>query len=224
MTYPARYLWTLLLPAVLLLVGGCSADGQAVWQTVGAARRSAEAVDRHPLNPAFRYLRVTGGGQTALLVLGYEDASPDGPIEVWYSGDRQVIRLAQGRVVGASGLPVEWSGVVLPALPAWSQLVAREAPLAWERRRDVSPGYRYGLTDRLTLRPVPTGRAGTLVGYNPAALRWFEEHGAAGNLPPARYAVDPAAPGGAVVVYGEQCLDASFCLTWQRWPPPGRAP
>ena len=220
-----RRAWS--LPALLaasLAAVGCTADGQAVWQTVGAARRSAEAVDRQPLNPAFSYLRVTGGGQTALLVLGYLDPSPAGTVEVWYSGDRQVVRLQGGRVVGATGLPVEWSGVRLPALPTWGELIGRQAPLEWARQRDVSPGYRHGLTDRLALRPMPTARGSALVGRDPASLRWFEERSADGALPPARYAVDPMAPAGAAVVYGEQCLDATFCLTWQRWPPPGKRP
>lgn len=210
-----------LLPA-LLLAAGCSTDGQAMWQTLGTARQTARAVDQAPLNPALGYLRVTGAGQTALLVLGYVDAGPAGPVEVWYSGQRQVIRLAQGRLVGASGLPVDWSAVIVPPLPGWGELLGRETPLAWTRQRDAAPGYRHGLTDRLELRPVPAGRAGALVGRDPASLRWFEERSVDGALPAARYAVDPAAPGGPAVVYGEQCLDAAFCLTWQRWPPPGR--
>lgn len=212
------------MPA-LLGAAGCSSDGQAMWQTLGTARQSALAADRARLDPALSYLRVTGAGQTALLVLGYVDPSPAGPVEVWYTGERQVIRLAQGRLAGASGLPVDWSAVVLPPLPAWGDLLAREAPLEWVRQRDTSPGYRFGAKDRLELRPVPAGRAGALIGRDPAALRWFEERSAEGTLPPARYAVDPAAPGGPAVVYGEQCLDATFCLTWQRWPPaPGKRP
>lgn len=205
-------------------LSGCASEGLALLQATSALRGNAAAIDRQPLDPAFRYLRATGGGQTVLLALGSVEPGPRGPVEVWYTGGREVVRLEQGRLVGATGLPVEWTGVALPALPGWAQMLEHPAPLHWVRRRDVSPGYRFGLTDSLTLVPVPAGRPGALIGHDPARLRWFEERHADQALPPARYAVDPAAPGGAAVIYGEQCLDATFCITWQRWPPPGRRP
>jgi len=205
----------------LLSLAGCATEGQAFLQAFGAARESAKRADQQPLNPAFAYLRATGGGLTVLMARGSIDPSPTGPVEVWYTGGLEVIRLQQGRLVAATGLPVEWGGVVLSPLPEWREILARTEPLRWERRRDVMPGYRHGVVDRLVLVPVAAGRPGALVGYDPARLRWFEERSEDNTLPPARYALDTDGPYGPQVVYAEQCLDNRFCLTWQQWPPPG---
>lgn len=205
----------------LLSLAGCATEGQAFLQAFGAARESAKRVDQQPLNPAFAYLRATGGGLTVLMARGSIDPSPTGPVEVWYTGGLEVIRLEQGRLVAATGLPVEWGGVVLSPLPEWREILARTEPLRWERRRDVMPGYRYGVVDRLVLVPVAAGRPGALVGHDPARLRWFEERSEDNTLPTARYALDTDGPYGPRVVYAEQCLDNRFCLTWQQWPPPG---
>lgn len=206
---------------VLLSLAGCVTESRALIQAFGAGRESARRVDQQPLNPAFAYLRATGGGLTVLMARASIDPGPSGPVEVWYTGGLEIIRLEQGRLVGATGLPVEWSGVVLPPLPEWSEILTRTEPLRWERRRDVAPGYRYGLVDRLVLVPVAAGRPGALVGADPSRLRWFEERSEDNTLPPARYALDADGPDGPRVVYAEQCLDSRFCLTWQQWPPPG---
>ena len=124
-------------------------------QTLQVAFQRDAGVDSAKLNPDFRYLRVTIAGRTALLVLGYEEKDPRGPIEVWYSSGREVLRLQNGRLAGISGLPVEWRAVRLPDLPPWSSLAAAGKPFPWVRVRDVMPGYRYGVRDALTLGVAP---------------------------------------------------------------------
>ena len=47
----------------------------------------------------------------AFLVLGYVDTSSDGPVEVWYSGSGEVVRMRHGRVVGTTGLSTDWRAV-----------------------------------------------------------------------------------------------------------------
>jgi hypothetical protein len=164
---------------------------------------------------------MSADGRAALLVLGYVEPHPQGPIEVWYSAQRAVIKLQRGRLVGAVGLKTEWRRVALPELPDWSELVASAQPYPWTRRRDVMPGYRYGVLDRLTLRQVSAPARSRLVGIDPETLLWFEETAAreadGERLPPARYALDPRATGEAVV-YGEACLAQDLCFAWQRWP------
>ncbi len=94
------------------------------------------------------------------------------------------------------------------------------------------PGYRYGVRDNLVLRKIPAPSRSALQNFDAQALTWFEERVASSasgfwltklisdsgtdSLPPARYAVDLRG-GGEVVVYGEQCLTADLCFTWQRW-------
>jgi Group 4 capsule polysaccharide lipoprotein gfcB, YjbF len=223
--------------AALLLVAalsGCSAGSNAILQTLPFAYGRKPSVDTARLNPDFRYLRVTTNGRVALLVLGYVDSNPQGPVEVWYSAGREVLRLQHGRFVGAVGLTTEWRGVSLPELPSWSIAARADQAFLWTRTRDVMPGYRFGVKDALSLRVVPDPKRSELMGLDSQRLTWFEERVEAGPaaglpavfrnspaanpvLPPARYAVD-FRDGQETVVYGEQCIAPKLCFTWQRWP------
>jgi hypothetical protein len=223
--------------AVLSLVvtlSACSAGSNAILQTLPYAYGRNPSVDSARLNPNFRYLRVTIGGRVVLLAQGNVDSHPQGPIEVWYSAEREVLRLQNGRLVGAVGLTTEWRDVFLPELPSWSVAARADQAFRWTRTRDVMPGYRFGVKDALSLRVVPEPKRSALQGLDPQRLTWFEERiesepvaglfAVFGNsfaadipLPPARYAVDVQG-GRETVVYGEQCLAPELCFTWQRWP------
>lgn len=191
-------------------------------------RTAQSLVARNPriedakLNPNLRYLRVTISGRVVLLALGYLDPHPYGTIEVWYSAEREVVRLQNGRLVGAVGATTEWRNVVVPELPGWDKLASGGAPLQWSRARDVMPGYHYGLRDTLSLTLVPPPPKSALQGLDPNELTWFEERLAEDDLskttlPVARYAVQVSGTQ-SIVVYGEQCLGPQMCFTWQRWP------
>lgn len=208
------------LPAVLLW--GCAASTDPILQTLQVAFKRDAGADTAQLNPDFRYLRVTIGGRTVLLVLGYVDRDSGGPIEIWYSAEREVLKLQHGRLVGAVGMFTEWRNVRLPELPAWSALARERAPLRWERTRDVMPGYRYGVREALALGVVPAPEKSALRELDAQQLTWFEERVESSTmgekaLPPARYAVRFASSG-ETTVYGEQCLAPEVCFTWQRWP------
>ena len=223
------------LAAVFSLVAalaGCSSAGNAIVQTLPYAYGRNPGVDNARLDPNFRYLRVTVRGRVALLALGYIDSHPQGTIEVWYSAEREVLRLQDGRLVGAVGLTTEWRNVTLPELPAWSAAARDNQAFLWTRARDVMPGYRFGVKDKLELRAIEAPRRSALQGMDAQGLTWFEERAepevvaglsavfgidADALLPPARYAVDLRG-GQETVVYGEQCLAVDLCFTWQRWP------
>jgi hypothetical protein len=215
-------------------LSACSASGNAILQTLPYVYGRNPGVDSARLNPNFRYLRVTIGGRVVLLALGDVDSHPQGLIEVWYSAEREVLRLQNGRVVGAVGLTTEWRGVSLPELPSWSAAARADQAFRWTRARDVMPGYRFGVKDALSLRVVPEPKRSALQGLDPQSLTWFEERVesapiawlsgiSAGSvvsdaaLPPARYAVDLQG-GRETVVYGEECLAPDLCFTWQHWP------
>jgi hypothetical protein len=200
------------------LLAGCADSTNAFLQTFRQAWTGGPSADDVALDPRYRYLRVTLDGRVVLLALGFIDAHPRGPVEVWYSAEREALRLQNGRLAGISGLPVEWRDVRLPDLPPWPSLAAAGKPFPWVRVRDVMPGYRYGVRDALTLSVVPAPAASALRGIDPQRLVWFEERAepdAAGvePLPPARYALE-----GETVVYGEQCIAPDKCFHWQRWP------
>lgn len=177
------------------------------------------------LNPDFRYLRVVVDGRVVFLALGNEDKDARGSIEVWYSAEREVLRFQDGRLVGAVGLNTEWRSVSLPVLPSWPALARAENPTRWTRIRDVMPGYRFGVQDALVLRRIAAPGKSEMQGLDSGTLTWFEEQAAADSslrdsgkaLPLARYAVD-LRDGKELVVYGEQCLTAELCFSWQRWP------
>jgi hypothetical protein len=229
--------------AVLSLVSAlsaCSAGSNAILQTLPYVYGRNPGVDNARLNPDFRYLRVTIGGRVVLLALGNVDSHPQGPIEVWYSAEREVLRLQNGRLVGAVGLTTEWREVSLSELPSWAVAACTEQAYRWIRTRDVMPGYRYGVKDALTLEVVPAPGRSALQGLDPQRLIWFEERvepgpvarlsavfdnsaSADAALPPARYAVE-FQEGQETVVYAEQCLAPQLCFTWQRWPVQTQSP
>ena len=220
--------------ASVVLLSACSTASNAILQTLPHAYGKNAGVANARLNPDFRYLRVTIDGRLVLLVLGNVESDPAGPIEVWYSAEREVLRLQNGRLVGAVGLTTEWRNVVLPELPTWSALARAQQPYRWTRIRDVMPGYRLGVKDELSVRAVQAPQRSALQVLDPRQLTWFEERDEAepvawlsglwgrndktdAALPPARYAV--AFSGGReTVIYGEQCLAANLCFSWQRWP------
>jgi len=224
------YLRAVFLAALLL--SGCTGATSAIVDTFQSAARnwSGAARGEPQLNPDFSYLRLTIDGRVAYLAgVNIDDRHP-GAEQVWFSGNREVIRLLDGRVTGAVGTTTEWRGVLLPQLPSWSVL-AKSGEFQWSRVRDVMPGYRFGVKDALTLRVIQPPDKSALQGVDPRSLTWFEERVQAPRfaastdsislegfeaLPPARYAV-ALAGGNEQVVYGEQCLAPAFCFSWQRW-------
>jgi hypothetical protein len=175
------------------------------------------------LNPSYRYLRVSVKGlASALLVLGYVDHDPQGDIEVWYSAEHEVVKTQNGRIVGTSGLPMDWRSVrFTDAPPAWDSLTQASSTLT--RVRDEMPGYRYDIADQLTLSRM----AGVPSIVLPASLpldiakryQWVRESqsGAQPGLPDSWYALEKV-DGKSQVAYSYQCLSKQLCLNLQRWP------
>lgn len=177
------------------------------------------------LNPTYRYLRVEVDGRApALLVLGYVDTHPQGDIEVWYSAKREVIKTQNGRIVGTTGLEVDWRAVRFQtAPPPWTNDLTQEG--RYQRSRDEMPGHRYAITDQIQLKPwLGTPPLTLPVSWNNAQAqnnyRWFSETTLSTSdqpLPPSWFAWG-LYQGQPAVVYSVQCLSPTFCLKLQRWP------
>lgn len=167
------------------------------------------------LDPRFAYLRFERDKRVVYLALGYVDPHPQGAVEVWYSSAGEVLRLQDGRVVGSLGGETDWLAVFFDGRPGWGEV---GGPVSFVRIRDVQPGYRLGLRETLTLRPIPTPADSRLREIPAQALSWFEERVTDGvvRLPPSRYGVH-LSPSGPRVIYGEHCLSATLCFSWQRW-------
>ncbi len=205
----------LLLLMPFALIAGCanSPVSKAVLDLSHAVIPGAATAPIR-LNPAFSYLRVQVENREVYFALGYQDRSPAGTVEVWYSAGGEVLRLRDGRVVGASGMKTEWLAVRLEGLPDWNAIGARAEFI---RQRDVSPGYRYGLREAMSIYPIAPPPRTHLKDIDPDKLNWFEEVASASSgLPMARYAMQNIS-GKTVVIYSEICLDADLCFSWQRW-------
>jgi hypothetical protein len=176
--------------------------------------QSAPDLSDATLNPSIRYLRVVIDGRVLLLALGYIDSDRLGPVEVWYSSKGEVLRLQNGHVVGLTGPSNEWLQVRLSGMPAWP---APAASSVYTRVRDVMPGYRFGVVDRLYLRAIAAPAKTHLLILKATDLRWYEEVEQGAHLPAARFALANT-PTGDVPVYGEQCIAETMCLSWQQWP------
>ena len=108
-------IFLLVLPIAL---AACASGSSAILQTLQNVWGEGGEVAGQNLNPNLKYLRVAIKGRTAFLALGYIDAHPQGPIEVWYSAEKETLRIQNGRLIGAAGIVTEWRSVSLPALPS----------------------------------------------------------------------------------------------------------
>ena len=213
-----RMLITSLSLVICGFLASCGALSGGVLATTKAAFQFGSApADTASLNPSVRYLRVMIDGRVALLVLGYTDFDRLGPVEVWYSADRTVLRLQNGHVVGLTGTNTEWRQARLSAMPQWPTATAASEPTIYTRMRDVMPGYRFGVQDSLSLRAISPPAKSNLAVLKATDLRWFEAVEKNAKLPAARFALTGSDQGN-FVVYSEQCISSALCLSWQQWP------
>jgi hypothetical protein len=206
-----------MLSAIFLAGCGTSATLQSVKDLGNYFSPWSSTTTAAPaLNPAYRYLRIQTGKRVAYFALGYVDSRPEGKVEVWYSGGKEVLKLLDGRMVAMVGTATEWLSVKLVAPPAWGDKLDG---MEYERRLDISPGYRYGVRERLRLTRLRPPSDTKLVGLKPQDIVWYRE------VPVGPSAV-PSALYGLIkdtdtwrVVYSEVCLDPNLCFSWQRWKP-----
>jgi hypothetical protein len=210
-----------------LLLAGCSSPiSNPMMLMLHRVSPTGEGNEQARLDPAYHYLRLVVEDNVIFMASDSLNIDSANTVSVWYSAEREVLRFQNGRLVAAVGLTTEWRGVTLPELPAWSELALAKEPFSWTRTRDVMPGYRYGVQDSLLLRLIPAPNDSQLKDIDPHALTWFEErlddsqngvNTPADALPRARYAVD-FRDANETVVYGEQCVSAKLCFSWQHWP------
>jgi hypothetical protein len=225
----------ILLAAILtaaLGLGGCATGGSPIVQSIQAlvsTGGTGVAKDAIPGAPDLRYsyLRVqVPGHPPGLMVLGYVDPDPAGPIEVWYSANRETLRLQNGRVISATGTLQEWSGVkYVPAPPAWADVSG--AGTSYTRQRDVMPGYRFGIREQVKVQAWPAlpfvELPDTLPAAKAASYRWYREstllqQGQTTPALPEAWFAWGKHRGVNQIVYSEQCLSPDFCMKLQRWP------
>jgi hypothetical protein len=209
------------------LLGGCSTTTRAGLRTIAQALQGGDEIDpTQPLDPQLQYLRVHIGRQVGLMVNAGEVLTPQGAQTRWYSADGVVLRLAQGRVAAIHDGARSWAWVANennnqgPVAIDWQSVAAGRAQ-RFTQVSDRQPGYRIGVAREREIRvasqtlPVEVLEASR---HLTASVIWFEERNTRGEPEPAWYAVDLSAPQPRVV-FGQACLQADWCLSWQAWPP-----
>jgi hypothetical protein len=199
----------------------CSCASMRPPEYVGALTRSLQSSVQNSLKvidlkPGFEYLLIEIDGRKTAMVLGTREVlSQQGQAQVherWYSGQREMVHMVNGRLQTAVGLTVEWRQQ-RSSPPAWESLAQLGSSLTWTRELDVMPGYRFGQADLMQTRvsSAPKG-APTL----PLDIRWFSD-----------WVRSPQALGGdwvfaqhfalhqGKVVYSEQCLSPSVCFKFK---------
>ena len=168
------------------------------------------------LKPGFEYILIEIDGRKTAMALGSREVlilqGQEQLHERWYSGQREMIHMVDGRLHTAVGLTVEWRQQ-RSTPPAWEAVTQSTAGLFWQRELDIMPGYRFDHADQMFTRAGGTPPGAPAL---PADTRWFSDE-----------VRSPQALGGdwvfvqhfAVqqgrVVYSEQCLAPTVCFKFQ---------
>jgi hypothetical protein len=212
------------LAMIFFLVACSSLDSSPTWQAMRQLVPTRTVGEKSNFPPPFHYLRAVVDGRTLFLASNSQNIDAASSDTVWFSAGREVLRLRNGRLVAAVGTEVEWRKVRMPDLPEWTSLASMPGEFRWMRQRDVMPGYRFGVRDDLVLKRVSAPYDSKLKDIDPQSLIWFEEriekssfNVRSHDILVARYALKME-EGQTSMVYGEQCISAKLCLSWQRWP------
>jgi len=212
-------------------LAGCDSVPLTALKTFSMTFTGVQASAPPASTSGLQYLRAEWGSGTAFLVLGDRDRIDGREVDVWYSAGRQVLRLDAGRVVGTTGLPVDWARVERSGMPA-SWRAASVTPARYERVRDEQSPTRFGVKDAVVLKRIAPPADLHLPGVERAQWQgwaWFSEESVPPSegrgrdrqhvaLPASTFAVDLDVPG-EPVRYSHQCLSAGFCLRLQPWLP-----
>jgi hypothetical protein len=241
----ARLALGLALLASVVLLSACAGKTQdPIYETFMLGISNPQTViDRTPLNPNLRYLKVEANGQPALLVLGYVDQHQDAQRAVWYSAFKEVIEIKDGRLASTAGLDINWTQVTwsdappLQAALTENNISSKTPPrkLRYTRERTVMPGYQVNIRETVVMEPlaqapsdIPRQLKDTTLKNN-ADLRWVQEtvlvstNNKNPSIKPLRaiYAIDRKSN---AVVFGKQYLTPDYTLSWLSWPYPVTSP
>ena len=161
--------------------------------------------------PGLEYLQVSLQGRDGAMALGYRQTKGPDVHEHWYSGQREMLHLVNGRVVEVQGMTHEVRKQS-DKVPSWQELAESKRPLVWSRTKDLMPGYRYGQVEYIISQWVePTPKEAALVNQ-PA--QWFIEQVKSKTADGREWLYNETyAVVKNQVVYSEQCIAPEVCLT-----------
>ena len=157
------------------------------------------------------YLQVSLNGRDSAMALGYRRLQGLDVHEHWYSGQREMLHLMNGRIVEVQGMTHEVRRLSSQA-PTWRDLAESKKPLVWSRSKDLMPGYRYGQVEYIISQwVVPTRQEAALVS-KPA--QWFIEQIKSKTADGREWLYNETfAVLNNPVIYSEQCVAPDLCLT-----------
>jgi hypothetical protein len=168
------------------------------------------------LKPGFEYLLIEIDGRKTAMALGSREVfihqGQQQVHERWYSGQREMIHMVDGRLQTAVGLTVEWRHQ-RSTPPAWVVVGQTQDNLTWRRELDIMPGYRFGHADHVQTRVSSAPKGAPIL---PSDARWFSDW----VRSPQPLGVDWVfaqhfALHQGKVVYSEQCLAPTVCFKFQ---------
>jgi hypothetical protein len=212
----------LLFALVLMLLSACTSMSEATYKTLKAALVSHDSssalIQDSGIAPAFKTMRVLTAQTQSILVLGEIEQSPDGEIEVWFSGQGEILRIQNGKIVSTAGLAINWVRSRYKVIEH-DRLANRTV---YRVTRDVMPGWRYGYAQEMSQSPLAAPPA--------SVARWFDGKERTAELagwtvlqPTDRRQADQA---WQVAYFGHnhrgqtragyQCLAPDLCLGWEK--------
>lgn len=210
-----------------LLLAGCQSlppqlQGlQDAWAINFQSHRLA--LDKLPQD--YEYVLVHAGLRPTLLALGQRitNNTPQGEVvdEYWYSADRELLVLRNGRIHTVFGMPIEWRANQ-SAPPSWQQVLGSSQATSWQRVRQEMPNYRHNIQDAISTQalgsaPALDGMATDFMSDMPpsdrAQLKWVQDRVATSNNLGAQWSFKQVfAIAQNQVVYSEQCIAPTLCL------------
>jgi hypothetical protein len=164
--------------------------------------------------PGYDYLLIDVQGRQAVMALGSRQttATPQGDVtdEYWYSGDKEMLHLRNGRIQKLVGATTEWRDS-RGSPPPWASLQAGQPAKVWLRERDEMPHYRYAIQDRISTQAIAAAPSGRHLQNQP--VQWVQDHIETTNPQGQRWSFEQLfALQGKQVIYSEQCISPELCL------------
>lgn len=203
-----RTIKLILIASSWLGAAGC----QGFNPVVDTARAVFVASDAPVLyQSGFEYLQVQVDGRQAAMALGQRRNDGRHTHEYWYSSQREMLYLQNGRIHQVMGMTHEVREQRQQA-PDWAQLAQSRMPFVWQRTLDVQPGYRYGVQEDVVTQRLAADQVNQALVAQPAD--WFEDivTSKSADGRPWHYR-QVFAVVNHQVVYSEQCVAPRLCLT-----------
>lgn len=203
-----RFLRALAFACALHVLVACQGANPVVDTFANLVPKGAAG---YSYQPGLEYLQVSLDGRSGAMALGYRQVKGLDVHEHWYSGQREMLHLVNGRVAEVQGMTHEVRKQS-DKVPSWQELAESKRPLVWSRTKDLMPGYRYGQVEYITSQWVePTSKEAALVNQ-PA--QWFIEQVKSKTADGREWLYNETyAVVNKQVVYSQQCLAPEVCLT-----------